>query len=371
VRRLLLVLTAAVLAPATSFADDGLPLELTWSAPPDCADADALRAELGRIARVRPGRTVARLSATGRIVHAGTEYRLSLHTSQEGVEGERTLVATECRSLEREVTLVLALAFGEGVELVDAPSSQAAPANASPQASSAGASPVPFADASQAASAPQPASPGASSPSQRYADPAYARSVYPKSEYRAAPPSSQRAEGGGRARVAGFAGGGVLFGALPAPAGYVVAGAQLGLPRLWLEPRFVWIPGVAQSLERSVHAEYSGFGGGLSACGAPFTATAPAFARAFDACAGVDTLALRGQSSGASESDEAVAPLVSGVVSADWHWPARGLVALRLDAALHVAFNEPHFVVEGLGDAHHVPRVSPSLGATILFGGVR
>src|SRR5262249_14255911 len=96
-----------------------LPLELTWTAPPGCATADEIRRELGRIARARPGRTLPRVSADGRIERSGEAFRLTLHTVQSGVHGERSLVAKECRSLEREVTLVLALSFGEGVELVD------------------------------------------------------------------------------------------------------------------------------------------------------------------------------------------------------------------------------------------------------------
>src|SRR5204862_4188530 len=99
-------------------AEDALPLELDWDAPPGCASANEIRSELDHIARVRPGRTVARLAARGRIEKTGSSYRLSLHTEQNGVTGERTLVASDCRTLEREVTLVLALAFGEGVELV-------------------------------------------------------------------------------------------------------------------------------------------------------------------------------------------------------------------------------------------------------------
>jgi hypothetical protein len=47
----------------------------------------------------------------------GQTYRLTLETEQEGLRGDRTLVATDCQDLLRAATLVLALAFGEGVAL--------------------------------------------------------------------------------------------------------------------------------------------------------------------------------------------------------------------------------------------------------------
>jgi hypothetical protein len=354
------LLTVALLARATeTHADETLPLDLTWSAPPGCAAADDIRRELGRIARVRPGRTVARVAARGRIDHAGSSYRLSLHTEQSGVAGERTLVAKECRSLEREVTLVLALAFGEGVELVESEQSPpattgsdtTAPSNAQSEAAASTAeTPKETPDATEAAAPEPPVAPPA--PATRAAN-------------RVAPPRTpaEARRSAGSARIAGLAGGGVLFGALPSPAGFVAIGSELGVRRFWLEPKFEWIPRVTQSAERGVAARYEGFGGGLAGC-----LMLPPDALALNACVGGEALALRGTSSGASESGDAVAPLFAGVVSVGWEWPAHTVLGLRLDAALHVAFDEPRFVVDGLGDVHQVPRFSPSVAATVIFG---
>src|SRR5205814_2518051 len=97
---LALALASSTLAPV-AHAGDALPLELDWDAPPGCASGDEIRSELDRIARVRPGRTVESLTARGRIEKTGSSYRLSLHTEQNGVTGERTLVASDCRTLER------------------------------------------------------------------------------------------------------------------------------------------------------------------------------------------------------------------------------------------------------------------------------
>jgi hypothetical protein len=376
------LLSLALLARATpSPADDGLPLDLTWSAPPGCATTESIQRELGRIARVRPGRTVAQLTARGSIARTGASYRLTLHTEQNGVAGERSLVAKECRSLEREVTLVLALAFGEGVELVttdeNAGSNAAPPGNGGDDATSSGVGTKSAAQAAESTAATTAPS-GTAAPSKTTAP--SATTATEKAGVTTAPPSppppratpsppprstSSGSSSGmpGRARIAAFVGGGVLFRALPSPAGFVVVGSELGVRRFWLEPKLAWLPHVEQSLERGVKARYDGFGGGLAGCLA-----VPPYSWSLHACVGADALDVRGRSSGASESDEAFAPLWSGMASLGVTWPARGFVAVRLEAALHVAFNEPSFLVVGLGEAHQVPRLSPTLGATALFG---
>ncbi|HET8937039.1 MAG TPA: hypothetical protein VFN67_26535 [Polyangiales bacterium] len=58
---------------------------------------------------------------------------MTLRTQHEGRRGERTLAAADCHTLARSVTLVLALAFGPGVELEPAtPPSQPSAAAATP-----------------------------------------------------------------------------------------------------------------------------------------------------------------------------------------------------------------------------------------------
>ncbi len=347
-----------------------LPLDLTWSAPPGCATADEIRHELGRIARARPGRTLPRVSADGRIERSGDAYRLTLHTVQNGVRGERSLVAKECRSLEREVTLVLALSFGEGVELVDddsAPGARtgddgatnaasekgAAPANptegtnnpASPDASGTGTSTTPETNP-KTPNAPRPPAPSTTSPAR---DAGRERSA-------SAPASASGL------RAGAFAGGGAVFGTLPSPAALVFAGADVRSGRFDVEGRFVWIPGVDQALPRGVHASYDGFGGSLAGC-----VGVPPVDAMLGACVAFEALALRGRSSGASEAGESVAPSFGAAPAVRWQWPATGLVALRLEAALHIALNEPRFVVVGLGETYSLPRLSPSVGAALLL----
>jgi hypothetical protein len=330
-----LVLAFSILALEVR-AEGALPLELEWDAPPGCASAGEIRSELDRIARVRPGRTVSRLAARGRIEKVGSSYRLTLHTEQNGVAGERTLDASECRTLEREVTFVLAVAFGEGVELVRG--EQGAPAaGVSTQApADEGRAVQPSADVIPKPS-PPPATVDASEPDH-------------------ATPVPRK-----RLRAAVLVGGGALFGTLPSPSGFVMAGATFGGLRLWLDARVLWIPRVEQVLTHGVRARYQGFGGALSGC-----ASVP-YASAFSACVAVEAAALGGRASGATENVQSIAPFFSVAPVVAWQWPSRSALRLRLEAALHIAMSQPQFLVVGLGEAHRVPLLSPSLGAVVAF----
>jgi hypothetical protein len=334
-----------------------LPLDLEWSAPEGCASAEQIRAELGRIARVRPGRSISRLSARGRIDKAGDAYRLTLRTERNGQTGERSLSAKECRSLEREVTLVLAVAFGEGVEIVEESSVAGTGVSGQPTPAPAEDAHPPVAPAATAsAKASQKAA--AESPETAKVKP----STHPEAGGQR--PLTRR-EAGLKPRFATFLGGGVEFETLPSPAALVVAGAELGWKAFWFEPRFVWLPHVGETLERGVQARYDGFGGALAACH-----VLPPVSWSLNACLGWEATAVRARSSGATDSGDAVAPLYAGVFSLAWEWPTRGALSLRLEAALHVAFNEPRFVIEGLGEVHQVPLLAPSLAAMLtLFPG--
>lgn len=322
-------------------AEDALPLELDWDAPPGCASAEEIRTELARIARVRAGRTVAPLTARGRIERNAGSYRLSLHTEQGGVAGERTLVASDCRALEREVTLVLAVAFGEGVELVS-DKERETPPSATSQGSA----------TTQKENGPGSAEPhdkAAPKPSSAPAAPVPASLANPRS------PSNEHL------RAAVLAGGGALFGTLPSPAGFVTAGATFGSRQYWLDARLLWIPRVEQALERGVRARYQGVGGALSGC----AAIPPA--KALSVCVALEAAALSGRASGATESVQSIAPFFSVAPLIGWQWPSHGPLSLRLEAALHVALSEPRFVVVGLGEAHRVPLLSPSVDAVLVF----
>jgi hypothetical protein len=78
-------------------------------------------------------------------------------------------------------------------------------------------------------------------------------------------------------------------------------------------------------------------------------------------------MALRGRSTGASESGEAIGAMLAGAATLAWQWPARSVFHVRLEAQLHVRLNEVRFVVEGLGDAHRVPRLAPSFALSVAL----
>jgi hypothetical protein len=94
-----------------------LPLELTWSAPPGCPDEAAVRAELARALVVRESVVLQTLHARGEVRRDGARFVLVLDTRLGGVSGSRRVYARECRDLARAATLVLALAYGGGVEV--------------------------------------------------------------------------------------------------------------------------------------------------------------------------------------------------------------------------------------------------------------
>lgn len=95
-----------------------LPIDLEWEAPAACPNQGEVEAELARIARVRPGLAPARLTATVQIKQVKDELLLELRTDRDGRRGARELRGRDCRALMRGATLVLALAFGPGVELL-------------------------------------------------------------------------------------------------------------------------------------------------------------------------------------------------------------------------------------------------------------
>jgi hypothetical protein len=290
-----------------------------------------IRAELARIATVRPGRTPARLTAHGRIERVREQYRLSLRLERDGHALERRLAASECRALGREVTLLVALAFGEGVELVAE----------DPRSDPAQPEPANVEGAPERKPAPEPpAATPEDRPSAAANDPAEAE----------------------RFHAAAFLGGGVFFGALPGGAARAFAGADVGWHRAWLAPRIDVVLPVGDSLERGVDARYDGLGGGLSFClGQSALDALLAF------CATGGAVAVRGHSSGATESLSAVAPwyTAGGAVSAAW--PERGLIGVRLEAALLVSLNRPRFVVEGLGQVHQISRLVPTPTLSLLL----
>jgi hypothetical protein len=154
----------------------------------------------------------------------------------------------------------------------------------------------------------------------------------------------------------------VLWRALPASAGLAFAGVELGTRRLWLAPRLNLVPRVNDSLERNVRTRYDALGGALAGCGAR-----PVARFLFAACVGAGATAVRGRSWGATIAESATASWYTASAALSATFPETGIVSLRLEGGLLVSLNRPRFVVEGLGDAHTLPRLAPNVGLALLL----
>jgi hypothetical protein len=330
-----------LVAVAPAHAQQPLPLELHWQAPVECPSAGEVRGELERIARVRPGFTLTALSAQAEVEHRGGGYALRLRTEHDGLAGERRLQAADCRALVRTLTLILALAFGTGVE-VAAVTDDAAAKDASPTAGAARAPP-----------AEQPA---------REAPSTETRAVEPAPRPAG---SAARADTGSAPRLLLLLGGGAQLGLQPSATAFAAAGAELELAggtfsvgaraRAW--------PSVSQSLPQNVSARFHGLAGVLQGC----THLPLAAELALGLCGGGATAALRGRSSGASVSGSAVAPWYALLGATSLSWPRKHWLRVQLEASLAASLNRPRFVVDGLGPAYRVALFVPSLAALLVL----
>ena len=326
-------------------APSALPLQLDWQAPPECAQADAVRAELARITRVTPGFVLTPLVARAEVQRTGSSYVARLETERQGERGERRLEAGDCRTLVRTVTLVLALAFGPGVELAESDTSSAAGSGAPGEAADA-------AESTPPPDARPPASPSASADASDDGDDAGDGAD-----------AGDDADGSSSLRLSALLGAGAQLNLLPAPAFVATAGAMLSSGALALDARVFAFPGVGKDLDDAVRARFDGLGVALLGCGRLLTPSP-----VFWLCAGPRAAALRGRSHGASDDGSEVAPWLALSAAAALGWPISSLVRVRLEAALSLALKAPLFVVERVGDAHRVPRATPELALLLELG---
>jgi len=331
-------------------AQQRLPLELSWNAPAECPSAAAVRAQLERIARVRAGFTLTPLTARAEVVREGARYALRLHTEHDGQHGERRLEANDCETLVSSVTLVLALAFGAGVEVSDA---AAAPGPNAPAEQSAGQEPPPAparqgkqGEAAQAARSEIDATESSSTAAAPNAD--------------AAPDDGDRASD--RLRVAWLLGGGAQLDLLPSAALAVSTGVELGLGALSIGVRATGWPVVTDGVAAELDARFDGIGAALAGCG-----HVPLQALSLALCAGTRAAALRGRSSGALEDDSDTAPWYALATAVSLTWPREYALRVRVEAGLALSLARARFEIEGVGEVHRVPLLAPELGVLVLI----
>lgn len=300
-----------------------MPIELTWDAPAECPTHDEVMAELARITRVKPGRAVTPIHAQAKIERGGEgRYRLRLRTQREDQTGDTDLDATTCPVLKRGVTLVLALALGDGVDLVD----EKAPL--------------------EPTEAPPPA-------------PLLAPPVPRKVPAPAPKLADARAQGGLRASPWLAASG--AWGQTAKPAFGAQLGLELGQVHWQALAQVSFYPARAADAVQGIEAAYGSLIGALGGC-----ARAPLRAWSLSACASFEVGGIRGSSRSASH-----AAFSGGSSTAPWYAVAPGLVLtgpiagrlkFRLAATLSVALDPPHFAVHGVsGNVYEVARFVPAL----------
>ena len=297
---------------------DPLPVELTWDAPAECPSHDEVMSELARITRVKRGRVVTPISAQASIERANDgRYRLRLRTQREDQTGDTDLDATTCPVLKRGVTLVLALALGDGVDLVDE--------KAPPPADEPPAPPAP----------PKPPPPAPRAKPRIGLVPAR-----PRAGLRWAP-------------------------WLAATGAWGLNGKPSLGPQLGLEVGPAYFQGLAQvsyyanaaaEPVQGIDSSFSALVGAVGGCG-----RLPVGAWAFAACAVFEVGGIHGSASGAFRNSSSTAPWYavgpSFVVTA----PLHRALKLRLAASLSVALDPPHFAIQGLRDVYVVSRSVPAL----------
>ena len=322
-----------------------LPLQLAWDGPAECGSVDEVRAELQRIARAKPGYALAPLTARVRVEpHAGG-YQARLTTEHEGMSGERRLEAPDCPTLVRSLTLVLALAFGKGVE-VGEPSADASVSGNAPPAPS---------TRSEQASTTQPAIPAEAA--QQSGAPK-AKAAAPEDDDTA---RAQDDAGDSGLRTALLLGAAVQLALLPDPAGSGVLGVELASGAWSVSLRAAAWPGSSLAVAPAVSARFDGLSGALQGCGQlPLPRVELAL------CAGSVAAALRGRSDGAFADGSDTAPWLALTATAAASWPARSTLQLRLEASLAASLSRPRFVIAGFGPVHRVPLLVPQLAALLV-----
>lgn len=315
------VLSASRRAPAAP-----LPVELSWDAPPECPSQSEVLAELARITRVKPGRVVTPIVAQAKIEHtADDRYKLRLRTQRDDQTGDTELEAATCLVLKRGVTLVLALALGDGVDLVDEKA------------------PAPPADS---------------------AEPAIPARVPPLIAAKSPSPTPQHERAVSRAPLgwSPWLAAASAWGLVGRPS----LGSRFGLTlhqTHWAAFSHVtlWPRETASSVD-GVASSFSAVSAALGGC-----ARDPFGAWSLSVCAALELGAIHGASQGAFQDGSASAPWTAAGPSIVLTAPIDGPLKLRCEAGLSIAFDPPQFALHSFGDVYVVSRVVPVLSLGLAF----
>jgi hypothetical protein len=323
-RRTLTGLAALALAFTARRANaEPLPVKLAWEAPPECPSQGHVLAELERIARVKPGRVLTGISAQAKIERTNDgRYRLRLRTEREDRQGTTELDASTCLSLERGVTLVLALALGDGVEMVDDKPTASVPPPSGPP-------------------------PGPEAPR-----------IVPT----ATVPDRDEAHRRTSLRWSPWIGAAGAWGLLARPSIGNRIGVALGQARWEAVADVTFWPPVSAARVQGIDASFWAVIGSIGACG-----RIPIEGGSVAACAAFEAGAIRGRSLGAFHDSAATAPWYAVRPSVVLTAPMYGFLKVRAEADLSIAPVPPRFAILSLGDVYVVSRYVPALFVGLGF----
>lgn len=302
---------------------DALPLQITWEAPSECPSGAGIQHEVERVTRPRRGRVLTPLVATATIVHQADLYRLTLITDHGGEHHETRLQNPTCEPLLRAAALVLALAYGDGVEIATTPNSPASSAQ------------------------PPPDGPTDTSiePAQRSRVPP----IDPTPTYVGAAPRTLE--------LAPWVSALATSGATGRFASGVEAGLMLGVSRLLANLRGAAVPATEAARRDGVSARLSSVSGALGAC-AQITLASPRVA----ACTRFELSVLHASSAGA-RIDGSASPIQVGLApSLLVRAPLTRSVSLRTELSLLVPLASARFEVAGEGTLYQTAVVIPAVG---------
>ena len=338
-RRLASLAGLAVLFVTRASAQTPLPLELDWRDPIECASSAAIRDELSRITRVPAGVTLEPLVARVDIHRSGTMFVAALRTEHEGRKGERRLEADSCQTLVRSITLVLALAFGSGVEVSEPPKTAEPESDSKPPGETTSTTAPSSAAASEVHS--PDASPNGGTDS---------TDDFPAERWNL------------------WLSGGTQFGVLPAPAFVTSLGAELETADSWLGLRAQFWPGVSDVVPTAqagpVEARYAALGVAFRGC---ITGALNSLTLAL--CGTIGVAAIRGTAMNDARvhGRATIAPWYTSELATAIDWPRASRVRLRLEANFTTSVSRPQFTIEGVGPAHRVPLYVPLVAAGLVL----
>lgn len=299
---------------AASASAQPLPLDLDWQAPEGCPNAASIRSELTRMTRPHAGKALTSLTARAVVTLSGSTYRLTLETERDGTLNRAQIDGATCQSLARAATLMLALAYGDGVEVLDEnePTADAPPKIAATPAPSISAKPKVL--------------------------------EQPRSQLEIAPWAAATVSNG-----------------LVAPAAFgAEAGLRLGMTHWLTVLRVEVIPRVESGSKEAIEVRTSGASIALGGC-----AQLPLGEVRLAACTSISAGILHASSRGALRDGNASPTLVALMPSVLARYRAAQHWTFHLELGARVPFSRPELVVAGEGVLFRASSVAPQLGAGI------